>query len=103
LPLTVERDLDPKATDYDFGFKFQGMYGSDARITHTLGVFDRLIHGRNQIDVVEANVTMHAPWLFEGGVDFKAGMYPSPLGDEVIDPKGNPFYSHSYIFNYGAR
>jgi hypothetical protein len=77
------------------------MYGSDARITHTLGVFDQLIHDRNQIDVVEANVTMHTPWLFGGGIDFKAGIYPTPLGYEVIDPKGNPFYSHSYIFNYG--
>src|ERR1700689_2203004 len=32
--LTLERDLDPKATDYDLGFKLQGMYGTDARITH---------------------------------------------------------------------
>jgi uncharacterized membrane protein YadS len=29
--LTVQRPLDPKATDYDFGFKGQLMYGSDAR------------------------------------------------------------------------
>ncbi|MGH6829940.1 MAG: outer membrane beta-barrel protein, partial [Methylocella sp.] len=27
--LTVQRPLDPKATDYDFGFKAQLMYGSD--------------------------------------------------------------------------
>src|SRR5258708_30919113 len=35
--LTVQRPLDPKATTYDFGFKFQAMYGSDARYTHFLG------------------------------------------------------------------
>src|ERR1700674_1283361 len=34
--LTIQRPLDPKATDYDFGFKFQMMYGSDARYTHFL-------------------------------------------------------------------
>lgn len=101
LLLTLERDTDPKATGYDFGFKLQGMYGSDARIIHTLGVFDHLIHDRNQIDIVEANVSMHAPWLFSGGIDLKAGIYPTPLGFEVIDPKANPLYSHSYIFNYG--
>ena len=101
LLLTVERDTDPKATGYDLGFKLQGMYGSDARITHSLGLFDHLIHDRNQIDIVEANATLHTPWAFEGGIDFKAGLYPTPLGFELIDPKTNPFYSHSYIFNYG--
>ena len=101
LLLTMERDIDPKATDYDVGVKLQGMYGSDARIVHSLGLFDHAIHDRNQIDIVEANVTVHTPWAFDGGIDFKAGVYPTPLGFEVIDPKGNPFYSHSYIFNYG--
>jgi hypothetical protein len=101
LTLTLERDIDPKATDYDFGFKLQAMYGSDARIIHSVGVFDHLIHDRNQLDVVEADITAHTPWLFEGGIDLKGGIYPTPLGFEVIDPKGNPFYSHSYIFNYG--
>ncbi|WP_216851198.1 porin [Acidisphaera sp. L21] len=101
LMLTLERDIDPKATSYDFGFKLQGMYGSDARIIHSLGLFDHAIHDRNQLDIVEANVTAHTPWLFEGGIDFKGGLYPTPLGFEVIDPKANPFYTHSYIFNYG--
>jgi hypothetical protein len=101
LLLTLERDTDPKATDYDFGFKLQGMYGSDARITHSLGLFDHAIDDRNQIDVLEANITAHTPWLSNGGVDFKGGIYPTPLGFELINPSGNPFYSHSYIFNYG--
>ncbi len=98
---TISRDIDPKATTTDFGFKFQMMYGSDARIIHTLGVFDQLIHDRNQLDIVEADVSIHLPQLFAGGLDVKAGIFPTPLGVEVIDPKANPFYSHSYIFNYG--
>ncbi len=77
------------------------MYGSDARIIHTLGVFDQLIHDRNQLDVVEADVSVHLPYVFAGGFELKAGIYPTPLGVEVIDPKANPFYSHSYIFDYG--
>ena len=99
LLLTLERDIDPKATDYDWGFKLQGLYGSDARIIATLGVFDHLIHDRNQFAFVEADITLHTPWLFGGGIDFKGGLYPSPLGFEVTDAKGNPFYSHSYIFD----
>ncbi len=101
LLLTLERDTDPKATDYDFGFKLQGLYGSDARIVHSLGLFDHAIHDRNQLDIVEANISVHTPWLFEGGIDFKGGIYPTPPGFELINPKTNPFYTHSYIFNYG--
>ncbi len=98
---TLSRDVNPKATSPDIGFKLQLLYGSDARVTHTLGVFDQLIHDRNQIDVLEANVLVHLPGAFAGGLDIKAGIYPTPLGFELIDPKTNPFYSHSYIFNYG--
>ena len=99
--VTLSRDVDPKATSIDVGFKLQAFYGSDARIVHTLGVFDQLIHDRNQITVTEASVSVRFPDLFAGGLDVKAGMYPTPLGFELIDPKTNPFYSHSYIFNYG--
>ena len=98
---TISRDVDPKATSVDIGFKLQAMYGSDSRIYQTLGVFDQLIHDRNQIAMIEANVTARIPQLFANGMDIKAGLFPTPLGVEVIDPKANPFYSHSYIFNYG--
>jgi hypothetical protein len=101
LLMTVQRPLDPKATDYDVGFKLQGMYGTDARYTHYMGVFDYVTSQRMQFDIVEANVSVHTPWLTDGGIDFKVGMFPTPLGYEVIDASLNPFYSHSYIFNFG--
>ncbi len=98
---TISRDVDPKATSIDVGFKLQLAYGSDSRITHTLGVFDQLIHNRNQLDVPEASISVRFPSIFANGLDVKAGIYPTPLGVELIDPKTNAFYSHSYIFNYG--
>ena len=98
---TVSRDIDPKATSIDVGFKLQLAYGSDSRITHTLGVFDQLIHDRNQIDVPEASISVRFHNVFANGLTIKAGIYPTPLGVEMIDPKTNAFYSHSYIFNYG--
>lgn len=102
LLLTVERPIDPKSPTYDFGFRFQVMYGSDARYTHFLGEFDRSIHRRNQFDIVEANLQAHLPWLTPGGIDVKGGQYPTLEGAEIIDPTGNFFYSHSYIFNFGV-
>lgn len=100
MALTIERDIPKDATSWDYGFKFQGLYGSDARYTHFLGIFDyALPNSRYQFDITEASVSVHAPLLV--GLDVKAGLYPTPLGFEYIDPSLNPFYSHSYIFNFG--
>jgi opacity protein-like surface antigen len=95
--LTVQRPLDPKATGYDFGFKFQAMYGSDARYTHFLGEFDQSIGERNQFDIVEAHALFHLPWLTSGGVDLKVGQYVTLEGAEVINAPDNALYTHSYI------
>lgn len=99
--LTLNRDLDPKAEGYDWGFKLQGFYGSDARYTHFIGLLDHMSNDRNQFDIVEANLLGHAPVLTDGGVDVKVGAYSTPIGYEVIQSNTNPLYSHSYIFNFG--
>jgi hypothetical protein len=102
--LTVQRPLDPKAEDYDFGFKFQGQVGMDMRYNHYLGVLDYAIRSRTQIGIIEANLQAHLPWvspISEGGIDIKVGMFPTYNGAEVIYAKDNLFYTHSYIFNFG--
>jgi hypothetical protein len=102
LGVTAERAIDPAGEALDFGFKLQAFYGTDARYTHFLGVFDRAPDSYYQVDIVEANAQAHIPWGAAGiSTDFKLGMYPTPLGLEVIDPRGNFFYSRSYIFSYG--
>jgi hypothetical protein len=99
--ITLQRPLDPKATDYDVGFKIQALYGTDARYVQYLGEFNNLTKDRYTVALVEANVQVHLPWLTAGGIDLKAGQYATPLGFETIDPSTSPFYSHSYIFNFG--
>jgi hypothetical protein len=99
--LTATRPLDPKATGYDFGFKVQLMYGSDARSTQFLGMTEYTINELNQFTSTEAWVIAHVPWLYSGGIDIKAGQYVTLEGAETIDPTTNYLYSHSYIFNFG--
>ena len=99
--LTAERDTDPMATGFDFGFKLQGMYGSDARYTHYLGEFTHVTDERYQPEILEANVSVHVPLAFASGIDLKVGQFATPEGYEVISGSGNPFYTHSYIFNFG--
>jgi hypothetical protein len=102
LMLTAERPLDPTAAGYDFGFKLQALYGTDARFTHSFNLFDRSINSRYQLDFVEANGVMHIPGVGAGGLDAKLGIFPSPMSAESIDSTANSLYSHSYIFNFGV-
>ena len=99
--LAAEQDINSSASTFNWGWRVEGMYGTDARFTHTFGLFDRATNSPYQWDLVEGSVSGHFPVIFSGGIDVKAGIYPTPIGYEVIDANGNFFYTHSYIFNYG--
>jgi len=100
--LNFERALVPKPGEFDWGFKVQWMYGSDARFIHSLGLLDHTAAGSIlQPDLVEAYLNLHFPVFSEGGVDVKFGKFVTLEGAETIDPRTNFFYSHTYIFNFG--
>lgn len=101
LLLTVERDPDTSTSTFDWGFKVQGDYGSDARYYRYYGEFNKQ-DSRYMGEVLQAELTAHGGGLFAGGYDITVGQFTSPLGNEVIDPRGNAFYSHGYLFNYAV-
>jgi len=102
LVLNFERALVPKPNEFDWGFKVQFMYGSDARFIHSLGLLDNTAtNSILQPDLVEAYLNLHFPILSDGGVDLKLGKFVTLEGAETIDPRTNVFYSHTYIFNFG--
>jgi hypothetical protein len=98
--VTAERTLDPKV-GFDWGFKLQLMFGTDARYTRSLGLREDGGAHLYQADVVEVYLSLHLPVLTEGGVDVKLGKFATLEGAETIDPRTNPFYSHTYMFNFG--
>ena len=101
--MTVTKAIDPKETGYAFGFTAQGMYGSDMRQNHFLGIGTFFMgRERNQLNVVQGYGAAHLPWFTAGGMDVKAGLFSSPQGYETLDPSTSPFYSHSYTYNYGV-
>src|SRR5262249_6772654 len=102
LVLNFERALAPQPGEFDWGFKLQFMYGSDARTIHGLGLFSGTA-GTSimQPDLVEAYLNLHFPVITEGGLDLKLGKWVTLEGAETIDPRTNFFYSHTYIFNFG--
>jgi hypothetical protein len=98
--LDIERDTDA-TQNFDWGFKFQGFYGTDARLTHFYNEWDRSTNSPYQWDINYLEGNVHSSIPGTSGVDLQIGEYATPLGYEVIDSTGNPFYSHSYIFTYG--
>ena len=99
--LAAEQDIDSSASTFNWGWRVEGMYGTDARFTHVPSLFDRATSSPYQWDLEEGSLSGHFPIIFGGGIDMKIGTYPTPIGYEVIDGTGNFFYTHSYIFNYG--
>jgi outer membrane receptor protein involved in Fe transport len=99
--LAAERAPDPAATGLDLGFRAEGAFGSDSRFNHFEGIGDHPTTSRNSFDLVEGDILAHAGVLTRRGIDLKLGFFPTPLGYETLDPAGNTFYSHSYIYNFG--
>jgi Putative beta-barrel porin-2, OmpL-like. bbp2 len=101
--INFERALAPQPGEFDWGMKFQLLFGSDARYIHSLGLFDHAMASSiYQPDIPEAYLNLHVPVVTEGGLDLKLGKFVTPVGFETIDPHGNIFYSHTYIFNVGV-
>ena len=99
--ITFERTLSSSLSGFDWGFKLQGMIGSDARSIHSLGLLENSVRERIEPDLVEAYFAMHLPILSARGIDLKLGKFVTLEGAETIDPRSNFFYSHTYLFNFG--
>ncbi|MEP6602062.1 MAG: outer membrane beta-barrel protein [Nitrospirota bacterium] len=102
--VAAEQMLDPKAADrFDWGFKVELFYGSDARYLHSTGLLDLTTNDTVQPDIPEAWVLAHFPISgTAGGLDLKLGKFMNCFGADMSDPRTNVFYSHSYIFNFGC-
>lgn len=102
LELTLEKANDPTIPRYQIGFTLEGMYGSDPRYFHLLGVSNKLTKDRYQLVPAQAHVNVHLPILTKKGLDLQAGILQTPMGVEPLDPSERPFYTLTYISQYSA-
>jgi len=102
--VAAERILDPKPGDsFDWGFKTQLFYGSDARYLHSTGLLDLTTNDTVQPDLSEAWFLAHFPITgTAAGLDLKVGKFMTCEGADMQDPRRNVFYSRTYIFNFGS-
>jgi len=108
IDVTVARTLtndDNAVTGYgdrfNVGFKMEWLYGQDARLIHSNGLFDHYNDdsARNEeFDLTQAYVEMGIP--VGNGLLVTVGKFVTPIGYELINPTLNPLYSHSYLFGF---
>jgi hypothetical protein len=96
--IIVERTVTDalKANTFDIGARFDIMYGTDARFIHSLGNWDTQDH-QYQWDITQLYGDIAIPGI---ATRLRVGKFVTLAGQEVIDPTGNLFYSHSDLFNY---
>jgi hypothetical protein len=101
---TIEATNDAKLgykDKYNVGFKFEALWGYDARFIHANGLFDHYNddNSRNEEwDIVQAYAQVGMP--IGNGLLVTLGKFVTPIGYETINPTTNPLFSHSYLFGF---
>ena len=101
LDLTVERTVDVTKGKWDLGGRMEWIYGADAGLIHSNGLFDWYDGSRspeNQFDLNQAYLDLAIP--VGNGLRLRGGKFVTLMGQETINPTTNALYSHSYLFGF---
>jgi hypothetical protein len=95
----VDKSVDSKK--FDIGGRMEWMWGSDARLIHSNGLFDH--YGVNdgpdeQFDLTQLYADVNVP--VGSGLKLRVGKFVTTIGYEYINPNSNALYSHSFLFGF---
>lgn len=98
VTLNVERTVIRDASNFDYGFRIEMLYGGDARFTHANGLFDHheddnRLGPDEQFDLLQAYADLNLP--VANGLRVRVGKFTY---FKVIDPEASPLYSRSFSF-----
>lgn len=117
--LFVQRAVATEGDSWDFGGRFDFMFGSDAIFTQAYGVpaFDvNTLQPRNRgtwdlnflgsnnnrfYDIALPQAYLEAYVPIGNGLNVKAGHFYTPIGYETVPAPDNFFYTHAYTMQYG--
>jgi len=120
LNLFVQRAVATEGSSWDFGGRFDIMFGTDSIFTQAYGVpsFDvntglpnnsrshwdlNLLNGNNNrfYDLALPQAYLEAYIPVGNGLNVKAGHFYTPIGYETVPAPDNFFYTHAYTMQYG--
>ena len=104
VSLNIERTVDATKKQFDMGFHLEGIYGTDADLIHSNGLWDTQT-GHDQWDLLQAYADMALPYV---PVRLRVGKWIELAGFEQFSANiygafGDParaLYSYSYQFLY---
>lgn len=101
VDVTIAKAID-SSKSWDWGFTFENGYGTDDSFIHSVGMLDNRPPNdpQNQYDIPQANVELLVP--LGTGLTIEGGKFLTFLSNEVINPTGNAFFTHSYNFTFGV-
>jgi Putative beta-barrel porin-2, OmpL-like. bbp2 len=99
----LERALDENAQAWSWGSRAEFYMGADAALLHPVNGFGPADNPRFSTDFRQAYISLHAPLLTDGGVDFKFGRQYVPLGYETTMAPYRPMYSLAYAWIYSQN
>lgn len=105
--LYLERAVTTEGDSWDFGGRFDFLYGTDAAFTQAYGApqghWDLHLNSGDdrfyRIALPQAYASIYAP--LGNGLTFKIGHFYTIIGYEVVTAPDNFFYSHAYTMQYG--
>jgi hypothetical protein len=101
--LFFDRAVDTEGDRWDFGWRADFLFGTDARFTQASGLDNRIINDDTfrfyKFAIPQLYVEAFVP--FHKGITVKLGHFYTIIGNEVVTAPGNFFYSHAYTMQYG--
>jgi hypothetical protein len=92
--------LDKPEKDWGVGFHLSGDFGRTGELLREATLWGKRLHKEPSAEVRESYVTTTIP--FGEGIQFKGGLFVTPLGTEILLNPGNynDEISRSFAFNY---
>lgn len=94
--------LDKPEKDWGVGFHFSGDFGRTGELLREATLWRKNFQHEPSAELREAYITTTIP--IGEGIQFKGGLFVTPLGTEIIPAPGsfNDNISRSFAFNYGV-
>ncbi|MEI6745963.1 MAG: porin [Methylococcaceae bacterium] len=108
LNLFIQRAVATEGTGWDFGGRFDAMFGTDSIFTQSYGAlaghWDLNLLGNStnrfyDLALPQAYGEIYAP--IGNGLNIKVGHFYTPIGYETVPAPDNFFYTHAYTMQFG--
>ncbi|MGR6034134.1 MAG: porin [Candidatus Nitrosoglobus sp.] len=103
LYLFFDRPANTEGDRWDFGWRADFLFGTDARFTQASGLDNRIIGDDTfrfyKFAIPQLYAEAFVP--FGKGITVKIGHFYTIIGNEVVTAPDNFFYSHAYTMQYG--